>query len=83
VLGPTVIGLGWLVVKEVIRHWHLLSICREPYGVTSSSDEAVDEHCCRQVDVAQACLEVESPGLSNVVQVELFKEGLLVAQVDP
>jgi hypothetical protein len=51
VLGPTVIGLGWLIVKEVLRHWHLLAVCLEPYGVASGSNEAVDEQGCRQVDV--------------------------------
>jgi hypothetical protein len=83
VLGPTVISLGWLVVKEVIRHWNLLAVCLEPYGVTASGNEAVDEHGCRKVDVPQAGLEVESTGLSDVIPVELIKEGLFVTQVDP
>jgi hypothetical protein len=58
-LRPSVVGLGWLGVKEVLRHWHLLAVCLEPDGVTSGSREAVDEHGCRQVDVPQAGLEVE------------------------
>jgi hypothetical protein len=83
VLCPTVVGLGGLIVKEVIRHWHLLAICLEPDGVTAGSNKAVDEHGCRQVDVPLAGLEVESTGLSNVILVELFEEGLLVTEGNP
>lgn len=82
-LCPPVVDLGGLGVEEVLRHGQLLAVCLEPDGVTPGSQEAVDEHGCRQVGVALAGLEEESPGLSDLIPVELSKEWLLVTEVDP
>jgi hypothetical protein len=78
-----VVDLGGLGVKKFVSHWHLLAIGLESYGVASGSYEAVNEHGRWEVDVSQAGLEVECTRLSDVIPVELDKERILVAQVDP
>jgi hypothetical protein len=78
VLGPTVVYLGRLIVKKGCRHWHLLAIGLEAYGVTSGSNEAVDEDRCREVGLALAGLVLKCPLLNVHELVECVEERLLV-----